>query len=142
MTDKIPRRITPQRQLILEALRKADYHPTALELFEIARRRLPRLSLATVYRNLELLVANGTVRRLELGGTQARFDWDPAPHYHVRCVDCGRVDDLHGLLIELPARGSETADGYELLSHRLEFAGVCPKCRGHREQSRPRGCSI
>ena len=63
-----------QRQVILEELRKLTSHPTAAVLYAVVRRRLPKISLGTVYRNLELLARMGVVQKLELAGGEARFD--------------------------------------------------------------------
>ena len=121
-------RMTRQRRVILEELRAAKSHPTADELFESVRQRLPRISLATVYRNLETLSECGMVKRLGPLGTQRRFDGDTSGHYHVRCRGCGSVADLQ---IE-PLAGLEEAarpnTDYELLGHELEFVGICPAC--------------
>ena len=127
--DNRPRRNTRQRQVILDALRVMHTHPTAVELHEVARRRLPKLSLATVYRNLKSLVADGTVRRLDFDGAQTRFDADTVPHHHVHCVRCGRVDDVHGPQIHLPEAILRNANGYHVIGHRLGFSGICPGCR-------------
>ena len=129
MTADKTRRNTRQRQTVLEELKKLRSHPTPAELYEIARRRLPKLSLGTVYRNLELLAADGTIRKLELSGTESRFDGNPERHCHVRCAQCGRVDDLHDVPADLVGRKFQTLSGYEILDYRLEFVGVCPQCR-------------
>ena len=129
MTKKILRRNTRQRQVVLEELRKLDTHPTASDIYEITRRRLPKISLGTIYRNLELLVQMGFVRRLETTGSEARFDGDVAAHYHIRCGRCGRVADAHGLAEDpVKADVSELA-GYEIIGFHLEFEGICPECR-------------
>ena len=129
MTDEKARRNTRQRQTVLEELKKLTSHPTAAELYEIARRRLPRISLGTVYRNLELLAADGTIRKLEISGTESRFDGNPERHCHVSCTQCGRVDDLHDVPADLVGRQFQTLSGYEILDYRLEFVGVCRECR-------------
>ena len=121
--------MTRQRRVILEALRKVRSHPTADELYEMVRRRLPRISLGTVYRNLEILSERGIIQKLALGGTQKRFDGDPTAHCHVRCVRCGRVEDvpmepMSGL--EEAARG---ASDYEIMGHWVGFVGLCPECK-------------
>ena len=67
-------RTTRQRQVILEELQKLQSHPTAAALYEIVRRRVPKISLGTVYRNLELLARTGLIRKLEFAGAEARFD--------------------------------------------------------------------
>lgn len=122
--------MTRQRRVILEELGKVTSHPTASELYEMVRKRLPRISLGTVYRNLEILSERGVIQKLHFGGgTQRRFDGNARNHYHIRCTGCGRVDDvpieaMAGL--EKAARG---ASEYEITGHRLEFLGLCPHCR-------------
>ena len=87
-------RMTRQRAVILEELRKVKTHPTADELYSIVRERLPRISLGTVYRNLDFLADTGEIRRLEAAGTTKRFDGDISWHQHVRCIHCGRIGDV------------------------------------------------
>ncbi|MBU0640619.1 MAG: transcriptional repressor [Planctomycetes bacterium] len=136
------RRNTRQRQVVWGELKKLKSHPTASELYDIARQRLPRISLGTVYRNLELLVENGAVRKLEVGGGEARFDADMGEHCHVRCLRCGRVDDLHDLPgTKLPERFT-CSNGYDIIGHRLEFIGYCPECkRPEAEKNNENPCS-
>jgi Fur family ferric uptake transcriptional regulator len=129
MAEKKRRRGTRQRRVILEELKKVHSHPTAAELYEFARRRLPKISLGTVYRNLELLAADGTIQKLEISGTESRFDGNPEQHWHIRCVRCGRVGDLDDVPADPPALDSfQTLSGYKILGCRLEFSGLCPQC--------------
>ena len=86
---------TCQRRVIMEELRKLKCHPTADELYCIVKQRLPKISLATVYRNLGLLADAGEIKRIELAGRQSRYDGDTSIHYHLRCRKCGAVEDLH-----------------------------------------------
>jgi Fur family ferric uptake transcriptional regulator len=122
-------RMTEQRKVILEELGKVKTHPTADEVYEMVRRRLPHISLGTVYRSLDVMSESGVIRKLDLG-PQMRFDADLSEHYHVRCVHCGRVSDL---FIE-PVAGldelAKKATDYDIIGFHLEFIGVCPKCRG------------
>jgi Fe2+ or Zn2+ uptake regulation protein len=92
-------RLTPQRQVILEELAKVKTHPTANEVYDMVRKRLPRIGLGTVYRNLELMADNGMILKLEVGGSQKRFDATTNLHYHIRCTCCGKVDDM----LQIPA---------------------------------------
>ncbi len=122
-------RNTRQRQIILEELKKLTSHPSASTLYEIVRQRLPRISLATVYRNLEMLSREGVILKLDLGSNEARFDGNPAPHCHIRCLKCDRVDDVHELPTgSLPVVPPEMA-GYEVRGYALEFQGLCADCR-------------
>ncbi len=122
-------RMTAQRRMILEEVRASHAHPTADEIYERVRRRLPRISLGTVYRNLEALASQGVIQRLNLSGVQRRFDHEPAPHFHIRCLRCGMLKDVD---LRSPAVADELledAGGFEILDVRLEFLGVCPECQ-------------
>jgi Fur family ferric uptake transcriptional regulator len=125
-------RMTRQRRALLEAIEKSHAHPTADEVYRTVRRRLPRISLGTVYRNLEVLADLGMIQKVELGSGQRRYDAVRAHHYHVRCQRCGRVEDVW----LRRARGLETAaqrqSGYEITGHRLDFLGLCARCRTER----------
>jgi len=123
-------RNTRQRQVVLEELKKLSCHPTAAELYEIARARLPKISLGTVYRNLELLAQNGVIQKLHIGGAEARFDGNPERHYHVRCIHCERVDNVHDLPEDFVKEQVERLAGYDIVGFRLDFLGVCPECQG------------
>ena len=129
MNTRRPRRNTRQRQVVLEELKKLTSHPTAAQMYEITRRRLPKISLGTVYRNLEVLAENGVIQKLDIGSGEARFDGNPTPHYHVRCVRCERVDDVHDLPTGFVKDQVTSLAGYEIQGFHLEFVGVCPDCR-------------
>ena len=127
-------RNTQQRQLILEELQMLKTHPTAAALYALVRCRLPKISLGTVYRNLEMLSRRGIIQKLEFGGGEARYDGTVEQHDHVRCVSCGRVDDVSAPPLDLQAldlQGDRDNDlgGYKIIGHRLEYLGVCPECQ-------------
>lgn len=132
VTPRTSQRQTRQRQIILEELRLRHDHPTAAELHQAVRKRLPRISLGTVYRNLELLASAGQIRKLRLSGETMRYDGDLDRHYHVRCVGCGKIDDVHIPGFDIDTVRPEPIDGFEVLGHRLEFIGVCRSCRRQR----------
>ncbi len=122
-------RMTPQRQIILDELRKMRTHPSADEVYGMVRLRQPRISLGTVYRNLEKMSECGIIRKLDVGGSQRRFDGDTDSHYHVRCTGCGRVDDVEVNHIDGLEEALHGAGDYEITGHRLEFVGRCPQCK-------------
>ena len=130
MVHDKPQRNTRQRAVVLAELRNLCCHPTAAELYELARARMPKLSLGTVYRNLELLAQNGVIQKLQISGAEARFDGNPEQHYHVRCIRCGRVDDVCGLPEDFVKGQIQSLAGYDIVGFRLDFAGVCPDCQG------------
>ncbi|MHB8789530.1 MAG: Fur family transcriptional regulator [Desulfobulbaceae bacterium] len=122
-------RLTTQRQIILEELAKVKTHPTASELYDMVRKRLPRIGLGTVYRNLELMAENGMILKLEVGGTQKRFDATTDTHYHVRCANCGKVDDIDTPVMDELVREAAASSSYQVLGHHVEFSGICPGCQ-------------
>jgi Fur family transcriptional regulator, ferric uptake regulator len=126
--------MTEQRRVILDELQKLRSHPTADELYESVRKRLPSISLGTVYRNLEMLSEAGMIQKLEISGSQKRFDGITRNHYHVRCLKCGRVDDIETGPIADIDKVMKSVHGYKIVSHRLEFVGVCPRCRNEEPQ--------
>jgi Fur family ferric uptake transcriptional regulator len=121
-------RITNQRDVILSELRAVKTHPTADELYTQVRSRLPRVSLATVYRNLEWLNEQGLAKKIEVGGRQKRFDGDISDHYHVRCQKCGRVSDIEMDVLENLEGCISESCGFTVTGHRLEFTGLCSEC--------------
>ncbi len=122
-------RLTTQRQIILEELAKVKTHPTASELYDMVRKRLPRIGLGTVYRNLELMADNGMILKLEIGGTQKRFDATTDPHYHIRCSGCGKVEDIMIPIMDNLAQAAEQASSYKIFGHHVEFSGLCADCQ-------------
>ncbi len=122
-------RSTRQRQVILEELRKVTSHPTADEVCQMVRKRMPRISLGTVYRNLEMLADYGLVAKLEMAGSQRRFDGNVESHYHVRCDSCNRIDDIPAKPVAIAEDDLRNATNFEIRGHRLEFFGLCPDCR-------------
>ena len=87
-------RMTKQREVIMDELRKSKLHPTADDILLLARRSLPNISLATVYRNLDILVKSGKIRKIDAGQGKACYDGDMTEHFHLRCVKCGSIRDI------------------------------------------------
>jgi len=125
----MPLRMTNQREMILRELRESRQHLSADELYERVKKLMPRISLATVYRNLEILSEAGIIVKLEVSGRQKRFDYDVREHDHIYCVECHRIDNLEldRGSIRIVRRGSDK--GYAIQGYRLEVAGICPECQ-------------
>ena len=122
------KRLTQPRRIILDVVRASDAHPSALMVYRQVRRRLPRVSLATVYRNLRMLAAEGVLsERADAAGT--RFDGNTAPHDHFTCVACGRIYDVPALAAPRVRARVASRTGFEVLSQRIEFYGRCGACR-------------
>ncbi|HTO69374.1 MAG TPA: transcriptional repressor [Myxococcota bacterium] len=119
-----------QRERILEFLRASEAHPTAAQTHQALLRELPNLSLGTVYRNLEVLVAEGVVDEVpSAGGT--RYDGNPKPHHHFICEGCGAIDDLHLVAPRSLAQKLRRARGRSASRIKIEFFGLCESCESH-----------
>jgi len=121
-------RMTHQREIILKELQVAPFHPTADELFARIKTKLPRISLATVYRNLEILSEANLVKKIAISGRQKRFDWDIESHSHVYCIECQRVDNIiPNPKVDFDAISPNNI-GYKISGCRIEYFGLCPNC--------------
>ena len=122
------RRYSKQRELIYEAVRGTDQHPTAETVYKWLKPGNPALSLGTIYRNLNQLADEGRLLRLPF--PVERFDANTKPHPHFQCRVCGNVFDLNGLAYDpgLDER-AETESGHRVERHELVFSGVCINCK-------------
>lgn len=122
-------RYTEQRAAVYRFLHATDVHPTAEEVFRRVRTELPGISLATVYKSLETLVACGLAQKLGYGDGSARYDGRTDPHTHARCLSCGRIADVAG-----PAPSAEPiavhgqGGPFRVTGVRLELTGYCAEC--------------
>jgi Fur family transcriptional regulator, peroxide stress response regulator len=123
-------RYTAQRAAVYAYLEKVETHPTVEEVYRAVRRKLPRISLATVYKALEALVESCLATRLSNGAGAARYDWRQDDHYHLRDVATGEIRDLSvafdaDLLAKIdPALVQRLAgSGFEVTGYRLEVLG-------------------
>lgn len=121
--------MSKQREIIFEVLKSVKSHPTAEEVYEMSRKSLPGIGLATVYRNLGYLAKIGKIQIVMNHGGQMGFDGNPDLHHHVTCTICGRVDDIaFAEPIDIKLSTNNDA-GYEITSSKIELYGICPKCK-------------
>ena len=121
--------MTRQRRMVLDVFRTPGRHFTADDVYVRVRRKLPGISLGTVYRNLDILSQAGLIMKLNLGGGQRQYDGGTHRHYHVQCIRCEKVADVPAERIgDLNAAARETSD-FEILDHELGFRGLCTECR-------------
>ena len=123
----LPRR-SRQRDVILDIVRGTDAHPTADWVYERARDELPRIRLGTVYRNLRVLSTESLIREYHSSGQPVRFDGNVEKHDHLRCVRCGSVRDVPGVLDDHAAADAGRRLGYRVVGHAVELRGICPDC--------------
>ena len=118
-----------KRDAILACLRSTDQHPSADWVYESVKKQIPDISLATVYRNLNLFKEQGIIQSLGTVGGVERFDGNTAPHVHFICETCNTVSDLHE--IHFPATLAEDVSncyGNEMHGCQLTINGLCSDC--------------
>ena len=127
--EKSTGRKTRQLEIVWHEVAGDNSHPTADQIYRRVRRHIPNISLGTVYRNLQKLVAEGKLQVLTLGRTQ-HFDPLVDSHQHFICQTCGRVYDILVGKDEEILPASLPQSGFTVTSHRLAFFGECKSCSG------------
>ena len=123
------KRITPQRLLILETMRDAGGHLDADEIYRLARRKAPRLSLSTVYRTLAMLKEAGLVDELHLGEEHHHYEIKGDGHHHLICQGCGKVVEFECPFSQELLRDLGEEHGFEIAGIHLDLVGYCAECR-------------
>ncbi len=122
-------RNTVQKQMILQAVYTLKNHPTAEDVYNEVIKTYPDISLATVYRNLNLLSESGKLLKISIPNAPVRFDQTINQHYHITCSRCKRFFD-----IPLPYQAQidkdfSSATGFSINSHDIVFNGFCKDCK-------------
>ena len=122
-------KVTPQRLAIYSALAVTKAHPSAEMLFHELQPHYPTMSLATVYKTIDILHEIGLVQILNAGEDSFRYDADVSEHAHIRCVECGRVDDVFDLDTAKFNEQIQQNTKYRLVGQQFYFYGVCAGCQ-------------
>jgi Fur family transcriptional regulator, peroxide stress response regulator len=122
-------KLTPQRDAVFQVIQAREDHPTANEIFEAARQRLPTISYATVYNSLRYLKEAGLVHEIKFGDSASRYDRETDRHDHAICNSCGKLVDFDlpqtAELMQAAARKSR----FKPESVHLTLRGLCVDCR-------------
>lgn len=132
------KRNTIQRTLTLQAVQQLQCHPTAEEVYQAVAAEHPTVSKGTVYRNLNQLAQSGEIRKLETPDGADHFDHCCQLHYHVRCMQCGKVFDVDMDVIPDLEQRVKDRRGFTFCGYDLMFRGVCPACSADLESAEPR----
>ena len=119
-------RLTPQRRQVYEVLMDKRDHPTATEVFLRAQKRMPSISLATVYNCLETMVGSGLVKAVHVDREPTRFCANLKEHGHFHCTECGHISDVE--FSQARDRGWALPSGFLVTQHDLTLRGVCADC--------------
>jgi Fur family peroxide stress response transcriptional regulator len=124
--------VTVQRRVILEALLDRADHPTADQVYDDVKDRVPGLSRTTVYRVLETLVRLGVARRANHLGAAARFDPNTDHHHHLVCVSCNTLQDFTDPALEALPLPDTRREQFEIADYSIYYLGTCAGCRRHK----------
>ena len=128
-------RITSQRALILEVLRQGSGHMDADEVYRLARKRRPRISLSTVYRNLQILKNMGLVDEVHFDEDHHHYevrrlkDVSVSEHHHLICQNCGRIIEFSLPLAKIVQETVPEAKGFKITATETRVLGYCQECR-------------
>lgn len=124
----VQERLTSQKQIILDYLTKVKTHPTAEEIFQEVRRKLPRISQGTVYRVLNNFINKGDAQIILSKGV-SHFDGDTSPHAHFICQSCSRVYDVFDVCSNCDVLKNKKIKVGEINHFKIYFYGECKKCK-------------
>jgi len=127
--ESIGLRRTPQRRAILEYLSSVDNHPTAKTIYNVLKKYIPNLSLATVYQNLNILIKNNSLKEIKIKKMPSRYDFNTENHYHIVCESCGEIKDFNYPVFHEIENVASQLFNYEVYSHSLEVYGICKGCQ-------------
>ncbi|HET8759587.1 MAG TPA: transcriptional repressor [Nitrospiria bacterium] len=121
--------MTHQRLAVYQALAAVKSHPTAEEIYASLTPSYPMLSLNTVYTTLETLKSIGLIQEMRFLDNTARYDANVAPHHHVTCPGCRRVEDFEDAALDRIQPPASVKRRYQLVGRHVQFYGYCPDCR-------------
>jgi Fur family peroxide stress response transcriptional regulator len=120
-------KVTPQRLAVYEVIDQNTSHPNAEAIYKELQPRYPSMSLATVYKTMEIFAKIGVVQVLQCEEESHRYDYNVTPHAHIRCSMCNRVEDVKVDIEALKqSAGAETKFRVDSIS--LSFTGICDEC--------------
>ncbi len=114
------RRNTLQKEIVIKTIQDIDKHATADEIFLYINKIHPSISRATIYRNLNILVEEGLITRVDIPNSPTYFDKRLDKHHHLKCIKCGLIHDIDINIPDLENCGME---------YDIYFKGICPKCK-------------
>ncbi|HHT45675.1 MAG TPA: transcriptional repressor [Firmicutes bacterium] len=129
-------KVTPQRMAVYSILKKSKFHPSVEMIYQKLKPDYPAMSLATVYKTVDILKKVGLIQELNVGDGGLRYDAQVKPHSHIYCKKCGKVVDVNhfpGELQDSLLKKIEEETGFDILFVQLYFFGTCPECNNNKK---------
>jgi Fe2+ or Zn2+ uptake regulation protein len=121
--------VTHQRQVVFEVLKSIHGHPSPEEVYARVRRRIPSISLATVYKTIHSFIDGGIFHEVSLHHGSLRVETNPSPHHHLVCTRCKSIRDIGEDELGLMRRPSRLPGGFLVERYAIDILGRCPDCQ-------------
>ena len=121
--------VTHQRQVLFETMKTILGHPSPEEVYARVKRKVPAISLATVYKNIHLFVESGVFREVSMHHGSVRVEMNGDPHHHMVCSMCRKITDVGEKELGLVAKRSRLPGGFLVERYAVDVIGICAKCQ-------------
>jgi Fur family peroxide stress response transcriptional regulator len=121
--------VTHQRQVLYEVMKTMHGHPSPEEVYAKVRKKVPAISLATVYKNIHLFVENGVFREVSMHHGSVRVEMNGEEHHHMVCSKCKAITDIGEDELGLVAKRNKLPGGFLVERYAVDVIGVCAKCQ-------------
>ena len=121
--------VTHQRQVLYETMKTMHGHPSPEEVYARVKKKVPAISLATVYKNIHIFVESGVFREVSLHHGSVRVEMNGEPHHHVVCSKCRKITDIGEKELGLGATRRRLPDGFMVERYAVDVIGVCASCQ-------------
>lgn len=121
--------VTHQRQVLYEVLKTMHGHPSPEEVYAKVKKKVPAISLATVYKNIHLFVESGVFRKVSMHHGSLRVEMNEEPHHHMVCSKCKQIADIGEKDLGLASKHARLPGGFLVERYAVDVIGVCAKCQ-------------
>ena len=121
--------VTHQRQVLYEVMKTMHGHPSPEEVYARVKKKIPAISLATVYKNIHLFVESGVFREVSLHHGSVRVEMNDEPHHHMVCSKCRKITDIGEKELGLAVKRSRLPGGSLVERYAVDVIGVCASCQ-------------
>ena len=121
--------VTHQRQVLFETMKTMLGHPSPEEVYARVKKKVPAISLATVYKNIHLFVESGVFREVSMHHGSVRVEMNGDPHHHMVCSMCRKITDVGEKELGLVAKRSRLPGGFLVERYAVDVIGICAKCQ-------------
>jgi Fur family transcriptional regulator, peroxide stress response regulator len=121
--------VTHQRQVLYEVMKTMHGHPSPEEVYARVKKKVPAISLATVYKNIHLFVESGVFQKVSVHHGSVRVEMNRDPHHHLVCSECRKITDIGEKELGLAPRHGRLPDGFHVEHYAVDVIGVCASCQ-------------